>query len=280
MNDANQEIDPGILEMFGATNTTETTPETQPQPEVSEQPAEMTQADTQEQPAVPENVEESKPQEETASTKDLSENDIDDIEDRMFRGNTKQNKAFAELRMQNKAQAEFIMRLARSAGLNPKDVKEAQEFLSEGATRVEAKKRNIDPETLRQLEEERTELEEYRNQANRQAAMLGFQKVKNEYNLTNEDLNNFTEQLAAKNINPFSGDRVDLLKEYRMLNFDKLLAQAKEAGRQEEIARSLKAKQNSTTPLKTTGNDTPLGETPAVNTVKDLDNLLNSLNKK
>lgn len=280
MNDANQEIDPGILEMFGATNTTETTPETQPQPEVSEQPAETTQADTQEQPAVPENVEESKPQEETASTKDLSENDIDDIEDRMFRGNTKQNKAFAELRMQNKAQAEFIMRLARSAGLNPKDVKEAQEFLSEGATRVEAKKRNIDPETLRQLEEERTELEEYRNQANRQAAMLGFQKVKNEYNLTNEDLNNFAEQLAAKNINPFSGDRVDLLKEYRMLNFDKLLAQAKEAGRQEEIARSLKAKQNSTTPLKTTGNDTPLGETPAVNTVKDLDNLLNSLNKK
>lgn len=280
MNDANQEIDPGILEMFGATNTTETTPETQPQPEVSEQPAETTQADTQEQPAVPENVEESKPQEETASTKDLSENDIDDIEDRMFRGNTKQNKAFAELRMQNKAQAEFIMRLARSAGLNPKDVKEAQEFLSEGATRVEAKKRNIDPETLRQLEEERTELEEYRNQANRQAAMLGFQKVKNEYNLTNEDLNNFAEQLAAKNINPFSGDRVDLLKEYRMLNFDRLLAQAKEAGRQEEIARSLKAKQNSTTPLKTTGNDTPLGETPAVNTVKDLDNLLNSLNKK
>lgn len=280
MNDANQEIDPGILEMFGATNTTETTPETQPQPEVSEQPAETTQADTQEQPAVPENVEESKSQEETASTKDLSENDIDDIEDRMFRGNTKQNKAFAELRMQNKAQAEFIMRLARSAGLNPKDVKEAQEFLSEGATRVEAKKRNIDPETLRQLEEERTELEEYRNQANRQAAMLGFQKVKNEYNLTNEDLNNFAEQLAAKNINPFSGDRVDLLKEYRMLNFDKLLAQAKEAGRQEEIARSLKAKQNSTTPLKTTGNDTPLGETPAVNTVKDLDNLLNSLNKK
>lgn len=280
MNDANQEIDPGILEMFGATNTTETTPETQPQPEVSEQPAETTQADTQEQPAVPENVEESKPQEETASTKDLSENDIDDIEDRMFRGNTKQNKAFAELRMQNKAQAEFIMRLARSAGLNPKDVKEAQEFLSEGATRVEAKKRNIDPETLRQLEEERTELEEYRNQANRQAAMLGFQKVKNEYNLTNEDLNNFAEQLAAKNINPFSGDRVDLLKEYRMLNFDKLLAQAKEAGRQEEIARSLKARQNSTTPLKTTGNDTPLGETPAVNTVKDLDNLLNSLNKK
>ena len=280
MNDANQEIDPGILEMFGATNTTETTPETQPQPEVSEQPAETTQADTQEQPAGPENVEESKPQEETASTKDLSENDIDDIEDRMFRGNTKQNKAFAELRMQNKAQAEFIMRLARSAGLNPKDVKEAQEFLSEGATRVEAKKRNIDPETLKQLEEERTELEEYRNQANRQAAMLGFQKVKNEYNLTNEDLNNFAEQLAAKNINPFSGDRVDLLKEYRMLNFDKLLAQAKEAGRQEEIARSLKAKQNSTTPLKTTGNDTPLGETPAVNTVKDLDNLLNSLNKK
>lgn len=280
MNDANQEIDPGILEMFGATNTTETTPETQPQPEVSEQPAETTQADTQEQPTVPENVEESKPQEETASTKDLSENDIDDIEDRMFRGNTKQNKAFAELRMQNKAQAEFIMRLARSAGLNPKDVKEAQEFLSEGATRVEAKKRNIDPETLRQLEEERTELEEYRNQANRQAAMLGFQKVKNEYNLTNEDLNNFAEQLAAKNINPFSGDRVDLLKEYRMLNFDKLLAQAKEAGRQEEIARSLKAKQNSTIPLKTTGNDTPLGETPAVNTVKDLDNLLNSLNKK
>lgn len=280
MYDTNQEIDPGILEMFGATDTTETTPETQPQPEVSEQPAETTQADTQEQPAVPENVEESKPQEETASTKDLSENDIDDIEDRMFRGNTKQNKAFAELRMQNKAQAEFIMRLARSAGLNPKDVKEAQEFLSEGATRVEAKKRNIDPETLRQLEEERTELEEYRNQANRQAAMLGFQKVKNEYNLTNEDLNNFAEQLAAKNINPFSGDRVDLLKEYRMLNFDKLLAQAKEAGRQEEIARSLKAKQNSTTPLKTTGNDTPLGETPAVNTVKDLDNLLNSLNKK
>lgn len=280
MYDTNQEIDPGILEMFGATDTTETTPETQPQPEVSEQPAETTQADTQEQPAVPENVEESKPQEETASTKDLSENDIDDIEDRMFRGNTKQNKAFAELRMQNKAQAEFIMRLARSAGLNPKDVKEAQEFLSEGATRVEAKKKNIDPETLRQLEEERTELEEYRNQANRQAAMLGFQKVKNEYNLTNEDLNNFAEQLAAKNINPFSGDRVDLLKEYRMLNFDKLLAQAKEAGRQEEIARSLKAKQNSTTPLKTTGNDTPLGETPAVNTVKDLDNLLNSLNKK
>ena len=241
MNDTDQQIDPGILEMFGATTTADSTEQpTEPeQPKASEQPEpDAPEAQSQEQPSVPQDAKDSDSQEgdkpaKPATSNALTQDELTDLEDKISSAGTKQNKAFAELRMRNKSQNEFIMRMAKAAGLNPQNAEEAQQLLAENLTTFQAKKQNVDPDVLRKLEEERTELEELRALANRQAAMLGFQKVKDEYHLTNEDLNEFAGQLAAQKINPFGGDAVDLLKEYRMLNFEKLLAQAREEGRQE-----------------------------------------------
>lgn len=288
MNDTDQQIDPGILEMFGATTTADSTEQpTEPeQPKASEQPEpNAPEAQPQEQPSVPQDAKDSDSQEgdkpaKSTTSNALTQDELTDLEDKISSAGTKQNKAFAELRMRNKSQNEFIMRMAKAAGLNPQNAEEAQQLLAENLTTFQAKKQNVDPDVLRKLEEERTELEELRALANRQAAMLGFQKVKDEYHLTNEDLNEFAGQLAAQKINPFGGDTVDLLKEYRMLNFEKLLAQAREEGRQEEISRSAKAKQNSTTPSKTSGKDAAYNETPVINSVKDLDKYFESINKK
>lgn len=288
MNDTDQQIDPGILEMFGATTTADSTEQpTEPeQPKASEQPEpDAPEAQSQEQPSVPQDAKDSDSQEgdkpaKSATSNALTQDELTDLEDKISSAGTKQNKAFAELRMRNKSQNEFIMRMAKAAGLNPQNAEEAQQLLAGNLTTFQAKKQNVDPDVLRKLEEERTELEELRALANRQAAMLGFQKVKDEYHLTNEDLNEFAGQLAAQKINPFGGDAVDLLKEYRMLNFEKLLAQAREEGRQEEISRSAKAKQNSTTPSKTSGKDAAYNETPVINSVKDLDKYFESINKK
>ena len=274
MYDTDQQIDPGILEMFGATTANSTEQPTEPeQPKTSEQPEpDAPEAQPQEQPSVPQDAKDSDSQEEDkpakpATSNALTQDELTDLEDKISSAGAKQNKAFAELRMRNKSQNEFIMRMAKAAGLNPQNAEEAQQLLAE-------KGYNIN------LAEERTELEELRALANRQAAMLGFQKVKDEYHLTNEDLNEFAGQLAAQKINPFDGAPVDLLKEYRMLNFEKLLAQAREEGRQEEISRSAKAKQNSTTPSKTSGKDAAYNETPVINSVKDLDKYFESINKK
>lgn len=204
-----------------------------------------------------------------SSTKDTTLNPEDKF--------TKQNNAFAQMRIQNKEYSDLIMSLAKATGQTPQNITEAQAMLKEGLTKVVSKNRNIPEDILREMDEDKKALAELRQTQARQKALAGFQQVKDLHGLSKEDVNSFADKLIENKLNPFEQD-LDLVKEYRNLYFDTLIAQAKEAGVQEERARALKAQQNSTTPSTQKGlPDNTGNQGVPVKTVSDLNALLDSL---
>ena len=210
---------------------------------------------------------------ETTNNKSTAKDTLLNPEDKF----TKQNSAFAQMRIQNKELSDLLMNLAQATGQNPKNINEAQEILKGGLNKVISKNRNIPEDVLREMEEDKKALAEFKQSQARQKAIAGFQQVKDMHELSREEVNNFADKLIENKLNPFEQD-LDLVKEYRHLYFDELIAKAKEQGVQEERARSLKAQQNSTTPSTQKGLPDNAGNqgTP-IKSIADLDKLLDSL---
>ena len=191
--------------------------------------------------------------------------------------NNKANSAFAQLRIQNKALSDLVMNMAKASGQTPKTLEEAKAILNEGLTKVVSKNRNIPEDVLREMENDKKALAELKQTQAKQRALAGFQLVKDTHGLSKDEVNSFADKLIEKNINPFEQE-IDLVKEYRNIYFEELIAKAKEEGVQEERARSLKAQNNSTTPSTQQGLPENTGsQGNPIKSVMDLDKLLESL---
>ncbi len=269
--DENEDIESEMRDLFGITEDSEPTPEPAPSDdkEPDPQPGEPTSPGGTD-PAAPEQ----KPATATPSPTPNSTKDTPLNPEEKF---NKQNSAFAQMRIENKKLSDLLMNLAKATGQTPKNIDEAQTMLQEGLTKVVSKNRNIPEDVLREMEEDKKALAEFKQNQARQKALAGFQAVKDSFGLSREDVNNFADKLIENKLNPFEQD-LDLVKEYRNLYFEELIAKAKEEGVQEERARSIKAQQNSTTPSTQKGVAENTGNqgTP-IKTVADLDKLLDSL---
>ena len=211
---------------------------------------------------------------ETASTQTSTEDTPLDPEEKF---QSKRDSAFAQMRIQNKEMTDLIMNLAKATGQNPKNMAEAQAMLNEGLTKVVSKNRNIPEDVLREMEEDKKQLAALRQTQARQNALAGFQQVKDTFQLSRNDVNDFADKLIEKNINPYE-QNVNLVEQYKLIYFEQLIAKAKEQGVQEERARSLKAQQNSTTPTNQNGlSETTGNQGKPIKTVTDLDALLSGL---
>lgn len=211
---------------------------------------------------------------ETASTQTPAEDTPLDPEEKF---QSKRDSAFAQMRIQNKELSDLIMNLAKATGQTPKNMAEAQAMLNEGLTKVVAKNRNIPEDVLREMEEDKKQLAELKQTQARQNALAGFQQVKDTFQLSRNDVNDFADKLIEKNINPYE-QNVNLVEQYKLIYFDKLIANAREQGVQEERARSLKAQQNSTTPTNQNGlSETTGNQGKPIKSVMDLDKLLSGL---
>lgn len=277
--DENEKLESEVRELFGITDDTEpadNSQDTEADENVSttEDNQETSQKDDNdsvgdtEQAASQDSATETTPKDQNKG-KDTTPNPEDKF--------NKQNSAFAQMRIQNKELSDLIMDLAKATGQNPKNMAEAQTMLKEGLTKVVSKNRNIPEDVLREMEEDKKALAEYKQYQAKQKALAGFQAVKDAHGLTKEEVNSFADKLIERNLNPFEQD-LDLVKEYRNIYFEELIAKAKEAGVQEERARNLKAQQNSTTPSAQKGlpENTGSQETP-IKSINDLDKLLDSL---
>lgn len=211
---------------------------------------------------------------ETTANTETSTEDTPLIPEEKF---NKQNSAFAQMRIQNKELSDLLMNLAKATGQNPKNVTEAQDILKDGLTKVVSKNRNIPEDILREMEDDKRKLAELQQTQAKQKALAGFQAVKDTFKLTRDEVNKFADKLIENNLNPFEQD-VNLVKEYKDMYFEQLIAKAREEGVQEERTRSLNAQRNSTTPSTQKGLPENAGsqETP-IKTIKDLDRLLDSL---
>ena len=190
--------------------------------------------------------------------------------EQVFAG-SKQNAAFAQLRTQNRQLQETVGKFAQLLGVQDSAPEKLVDALNNKLIEFQAKEQNIPAEVLRELEEARQIKVQQQQDVQKQHALLGFQKVKDTYQLDDAALTQFAQQLAEAGKNPFT-DPMDLLQEYRMLNFDRLLADARKQAQSEEAARQKKVDQHATTPSPVTGAQPPAEMN--INSVADLDRFL------
>ncbi len=158
----------------------------------------------------------------------------------------KSAKAFAAMRVELAQKQKLLDDVAAVLGLDPK-AKDSMDQLQSKLTETLAKKQGIPAETLARLNK-LEELEQRRNEEQvRNNAYLGFEKVKTQFKLSDTELQQFANELVADGKNPFI-QTFDLVAEYKLRNFDRLLEDAKQQGIQAEIARASKANDNASTP--------------------------------
>lgn len=181
---------------------------------------------------------------------------------------SKSAQAFAAMRVELARKDKLLEGVATVLGLDPKS-KESMDQLQGKLNEALAKKQGIDPEILIKL----NKLEEMETQRNieqvRNNAFMGFQKVKTKYGLSDEQLQEFANQLVADGKNPFV-TQLDLESEYKLKNFDKIMEEAKAKGAQEEIARAAKAGANASTPGNNQGVQTNNNDAKQITTIKGL----------
>ena len=167
--------------------------------------------------------------------------------------NTKQNKAFAEMRVQNQTYQKAMKSLGDLLGA--KDINDPTAILNlvqEKIVQAQAKQQGVPAELLNKLNMLEAQQQMNNQKTIQQEALLGFQTVKTKYELSEKELNNFSDELVQMGLNPFE-QKVDLARVYRDVHFEELQTKAIEKALEAERVRATKAAQTSTTPGSITG---------------------------
>ena len=203
---------------------------------------------------------------------------VDNDPENVFANKSKQNAAFAQQRMENKQLRDTVSRLAKTLGIEETtDLNKTVGALNAKLLEYEATQTNVPLPVLQEQERNLTRTQELEKELYKQKATIGFATVQNQYKLTAEQVREFAEQVLDAGKNPFA-EAVDLVKEYQMLNFDKILQQTRDDERQANVARQKKAAEHSSTPMVNVGG-TP-ASVGAVGTVTDLNRMLDELSHK
>jgi len=185
---------------------------------------------------------------------------------------SKASQRFAEMRIQLKNYESLMGEIATVLGVT--DVKDSEAVrlaLQDKVLQAQAKSTGVPEEILRQNKLNAERLNQLESRDIEAEAYAGFQKVKDNYKLSDKDISEFANQLRNVNKNPFA-TRMDLLTEYRNMNHESIIKKATDEAIKAEQARADKANNHSTVPNTKQGGDG--GSTSQVNTVKDLDALL------
>lgn len=194
---------------------------------------------------------------------------------------SKQNSAFAEMRIQNRQQQQVLKAILQRAGLDvslANDPNKLMELLEDASVTEQAEQLKVPPEILKRLNYLENVTREAETEKIYTAATQGFQLVKDKYNLTDEQLVQFATQLKEDGINPFE-QPVNLVNEYVTRNLDDIIKNAQEQAVQAALAQQNKAVQYSSTPSKTQGAATSPQLDQKINTQAAFNNFLASLKK-
>ena len=181
------------------------------------------------------------------------------------------NASFAKLRVQNRQLQETLGKFAAVLGVESKDPEALITTLEQKILEFQSQQNNIPVDVLKEVEDARKAKTQQEFETLRTNALLGFQKVKDAFGLKDGDLTEFAQQLNGAGKNPFT-DAMDLVTEYRNLNFDKILKQERDKAMAEALAQQKQTAAHSTAPLKAQGAPAPAAT--SVKTVNDLDSLL------
>ena len=187
----------------------------------------------------------------------------------------KQNYAWAELRAQNAQLKAMLGKIAQATGIEYADEKDLVAKLDEDVLNKLAKKQNVPVELLKRLDmlEQRDKVNEA--QRLQQEAFVGFQRIKDTYNLDDNELQAFARKLDETGKNPFLQE-VNLDAEYKILFFDTIVQKQVAAAVEAALKKSGAADTHSTKPSTKGGLKDP--DAPAkITTVAGLGSLLDKL---
>lgn len=187
---------------------------------------------------------------------------------------SKQNAAFAEMRVKNKQYQEALAKAAEIAGLDKTtDPDKVIAGLQQKYLEAQAAKQNVPVEILQRLEAAEQKAQAFEQARLQQETLTAFNKVKDEHGLTNDEVLAFANQLDERGVHPFETPGLDLSGLYRSMNFDKLVQKAVDAAVQKALGTQQAAANHSTKPGTNVGPAAQPGTDQQINTAKGLDDL-------
>jgi LysM repeat protein len=189
--------------------------------------------------------------------------------------NNKQEYAFAQMRTQNTQLFGLLAKVAQAAGIEFKDNNELLNKLNDDALGKLAKAQNVPVELLKRMEQLENTGKLYEAEQMKNTAILGFQKVKDSYGLSDDELRSFAAELDTKGKNPFL-TQVDLEAEYKLTHFQDIVKKETQKAVEEALKKSNAADKHSSTPSNAQGKpDSGQGE--KITTVSGLNDILKDM---
>lgn len=183
--------------------------------------------------------------------------------------------AFVQMRTQNATLMKTLKTFAANNGIEYTDEADLLSKIQDQDLTKRAEEAKVPKEVLERMERLEKRDQEYSKEQLKTKALIGFQKVKDTYQLTPAELQEFGDKLFDSGNNPFETD-LELEKEYRNMYFDQIIQKRIDAAVEEALKRDSAARKNGSNPNEKRGAGSQTGK--EVNTVGDLNALLDSLN--
>ena len=161
----------------------------------------------------------------------------------------KAQQAFIHLRQQNQRYGNMLKSIAQMLEIDPKNLGDDQllSALQEKVNANAAKAQNVPVELINRLQQLEERDREYSLRTRQSEVENAFRSVQSKFNLTAEQLLQFSEDLVKAGKNPVQAD-IDMVAEYRNMHFDELMNDAVAKAVAAEQARAAKAASQSSTP--------------------------------
>lgn len=183
--------------------------------------------------------------------------------------------AFAQMRIQNNRLLTLLSKIAKATGIEYTDTNDLLAKLDDDSITKLAAKQNVPVELLKRMEQlEQRDLIAQQEKL-QQAAFLGFQKVKDTYDLTEDELRAFALELDAAGKNPFE-QPIDLVTEYKLTHFDDIVTKKANAAVQAALAKSSAADKHSSKPNSANGKPDS-GKPDKISTIAGLNSILKDM---
>jgi hypothetical protein len=187
------------------------------------------------------------------------------------------NDAFAAMRVQNRKTTEALAAVLQQHGLDPNLANDPDALIQQAKQarlEEEAKRQNVPTELLQRLTDLEAKDREAQQKRLTDAALAGFQAVKNQFGLNNQDISAFARQLQEAGTNPFEQE-MDLVHHYKLHNLDKIIAAETQKAVEEALKNQKSSAQFSTQPSKTQGKEST--GTEQIDTMAKFDRFLMNL---
>lgn len=215
--------------------------------------------------------------EENESDEEDEEEDEEEVEETpkpQLSKQAKQNHAFAEQRARIKQQDEFIKAVGKLVGFDsnakPEDIIDK---VKEALYEKESKEQNISVDLLKRIERAESLIQENDQIKLEKKVSDDFADLIEQYDLSEEDVDEFTNYLIENDKNPMLDSTVDIAAEYLKLHHEDLVQQAVSEALEKEKKRQDKVDEKASSPV---GKGADKGETK-INSVKELDDLFASI---